>query len=508
MSIVPEVEVLKRQIQETVGNLSAFVEAAAHEGTAVHEVEKGLWQELLRLGHQCLGHFFALVGDGDMGEKVRSDAGQEWQRLDEQHPRRYVSIFGTFDLERVVYGTREGQKIEFVPLDNRLQLPASVYSYLLQDWSQGLCVESAFGRGSATLARMFGLKLSSDGLERINAEMAERVENYRYDRPKPAAETEGEVVVASADGQGIVMRRSADDPAPAAHRTKGEKASQKQMATVGSVYSVDRHVRTPEDVVAALFRDPQEDGDEPPARPKPQHKRVMASLSRVDEDGERPQAGVDIVHEWLANELIERNRKDHTWQRPMVFLYDGQESLWDARQRYLPPSGVNILDFLHVTPRLWKAAHMFHREGSDAAEAFVRERCLRVLQGGVAGVIRGLREMATKHGLSGSKKKTITQVCAYLENNRPRMRYDEYLAAGYPIASGVIEGACRHLVKDRMERAGMHWTPQGAQDMLDVRSVHVDGDWDGYQTYRVEQETRELYPHRSLVEGTQYAMAG
>jgi hypothetical protein len=505
MSIVPQAEVLKRKIHESVGNLSSVVEAAAREGTAVHELEKVVWQELLRLGQQCLSHFFALVGEGDMGERVRSDDGQQWQRLDERHPRRYVSIFGTFDLQRVVYGSREGQKIAFVPLDNRLQLPASVYSYLLQDWSQGLCVESAFGQVAATLARMFGLKLSSDALERINAQMAQRVANYRYDRPKPVAETEGEVVVASADGKGIVMRRSADDPAPAAHRTKGEKASHKQMAMVGSVYTVDRHVRTPEEVVVALFRDPRADGDEPPPRPKPQHKRVMASLSRVDEDG--AQAGVAIVHEWMVNELIERNRKDQAWQRPMVFLYDGQESLWDARERYLPSRGANVLDFLHVTPRLWKAAHVFHREGSAAAETFVRQRCLGVLQGRVAGVIRGLREMATKHGLSGSKRKTITQVCAYLEKNRPRMRYDEYLAAGYPIASGVIEGACRHLVKDRMERAGMHWTPQGAQNMLDVRSVHVDGHWDAYQTYRMERETRELYPHRCLVEGTQYAMA-
>jgi hypothetical protein len=505
MSIVLQTEVIQQQIQQTVGNLGPFVEAAARNGTAVHEVEKGLWQELLRLGQQCLSRFFALVGEGDLGETVRSDDGQQWQRLDERHCRRYVSIFGTFDLQRVVYGSREGQKLAFVPLDNRLQLPASVYSYLLQDWSQGLCVESAFGQVAATLARMFGLKLSSDALERINTQMAQRVADYRYDRPKPVAETEGEVVVASGDGKGIVMRRPADDPAPAAHRTKGEKASHKQMAMVGSVYTVDRHVRTPEEVVAALFRDPREDGDEPPARPKPQQKRVMASLSRSDANG--VQAGVDIVHEWMVNELIERNRQDQAWRRPMVSLYDGQELLWEARQRYLPSCSVNILDFLHVTPRLWQAAHVFHPEGSDAAEAFVRERCLRVLQSRVTGVIRGLREMATKHGLSGSKKKTITQVCAYLEKNRSRMRYDEYLAAGYPIASGVIEGACRHLVKDRMERAGMHWTPKGAQAMLDVRSVQVDGDWDGYQTYRIERETRELYPHRYLVEGTQYTLA-
>ena len=507
MSILHQAELLKQQIQQTIGRLGTFVEAAAQAGTPVHEVEKGLWQELLRLGRHCLSHFFALVGDGDLGATVTQDLGQPWQRLEQRHTRRYVSIFGTFWLERVVYGSREGQKIEFVPLDTRLQLPASVYSYLLQDWSQGLCVESAFAQVAQTLERLFEITVSVDGLERINEQMAERVEDYRQDRPQPAPQTEGELVVASGDGKGIVMRRSADNPAPAAHRTKGEKASQKQMALVASVYTVDRHVRTPEEVVAALFRDPCAEATPAPARPKPKNKRVMASLTRRDQSGAE-QAAVDSAHDWMLNELVERNRHEQCWQRPMIFLYDGQESLWEARARHLPACGVDILDLLHVTPRLWKAAHVFHREGSEAATDFVRGRCLRVLQGQVEGVIRGLREMATKHGLVGSKKKTITQVCAYLEKNRARMRYDEYLAAGYPIASGVIEGACRHLVKDRMERAGMHWTPQGAQAMLDVRSMHLDGDWDGYQAYRIQRETHQLYPQRSRVEGNLYALAG
>jgi hypothetical protein len=506
MSIVHETTVLQQQIQQTVGRLDAFVEAAAREGKAVHEVEKGLWQELLQLGRHCLGYFFALAGDGDVGDTVPNDDGPQWQRLEQLHLRSYVSIFGTFHLERVAYGSREGQKIAFVPLDNRLQLPAGVYSYLLQDWSQGLCVESAFGPVSRTLKRIFDLSVSVDGLERINGQMAERVEAYRQDRPQPAAQTEGELMIASADGKGIVMRRTADDPAPAAHRSKGEKASQKRMAMVASVYTVDRHVRTPEEVVAALFRDARDEDDERPARPQPQNKRVMASLARVDEEGEH--TAVDVVHDWMLNELIERNRVEQRWQRPMVYLYDGQEALWEARERRLPTTGVDILDLLHVTPRLWQAAHVFYREGSDEAEVFVRERCLRVLQGRVEGVIRGLREMGTKQGLTGSKKKTLAQTCAYLEKNRGRMRYDEYLAAGYPIASGVIEGACRHLVKDRMERAGMHWTPAGAQAMLDVRSIQVDGDWDGYQTYRIDRERRTLYPHRHLVEGCQYAMGG
>jgi hypothetical protein len=115
-------------MQQTLANLGTLVEDAAHQGTAIHELEKAIWQALLRLGQQCLGHFFALLGDGDMGETVCSNDGQQWHRLDQPHQRRDVSIFGTFALLRGVYGSREGQKIAFVPLDNRLQLPASVYS--------------------------------------------------------------------------------------------------------------------------------------------------------------------------------------------------------------------------------------------------------------------------------------------------------------------------------------------------------------------------------------------
>jgi hypothetical protein len=161
---------------------------------------------------------------------------------------------------------------------------------------------------------------------------------------------------------------------------------------------------------------------------------------------------------------------------------------------------VGILDLLHVTPRLWQAAHVVHEEGSRKAEDFVRDRLLRVLQGEAAGVIRGLREMTTKRGLAGAKKRTMRTVGGYLEANRERMRYHEYLAAGYPIASGVVEGACRHLVKDRMERAGMHWTIPGAQAMLDVRSIHVSGLWEEYQQFRIAEEIEALYPHRTLVE--------
>jgi hypothetical protein len=263
---------------------------------------------------------------------------------------------------------------------------------------------------------------------------------------------------------------------------------------------VDRHVRRPEEVVAALFRD----GPEPAARPRPCHKRVWASLPQEDEAGV-VRTGPEVVYAWLLNEVAERN--PHLGKE-MVHLCDGQEALWQARAAHLPARNTtDVLDLLHVTPRLGRAAHLFYPEGSRQAEAFARAQILRVLRGEVARVVRGLRRRGARRGLSGAKKAALAKVCAYLRANRERMRYDEYLAKGYPVASGVIEGACRHLVKDRMERAGMHGTEAGAQAMLDVRSTYVNGDWEAYQAYRITRETNRLYPHRQLVEGAQYFMA-
>src|SRR5207248_11193416 len=113
----------------------------------------------------------------------------------------------------------------------------------------------------------------------------------------------------------------------------------------------------------------------------------------------------------------------------------------------------------------------------------------------------------TERGPKGSKKKAVGKSCADMSAHPRRMQYAAYVAKGYPNASGVIEGACRHLVKDRMERAGMHWTPAGAQAMLDVRSTYVNGDWEHYQAYRIQRETQRLYPHRHLAEGPQFCMA-
>ena len=484
-------------------DLFAFARLAAEEGLPAHDVEEALWKRILLLGREALGLFFRLQGTGDVGTELALPDGSTARRLPESHTRTYRSVFGDFTLPRTSYGSREGQAITFVPLDNRLQLPASDYSYLLQRWDTALGCESAFGRVRATLLDILGVDQPVDSLERIVRLGAAHVQAFRDGRPVPEPDEEGELFVLSADGKGVPMRRGGDDPRPKAKRGKGDKANKKRMAVVGAIYSVDRHPRTASEVVAALFRDVRPLGVPSPGRPEPVSKHLWARLSQAA-DGNLSEP-IDAVFGWLE---AERNRRDPKGTKEIVCLMDGQEALWDGSHRHLRSEVVEVLDLLHVTPRLWQAAHVFHKEGSVEAATFVRERLLRVLRGEVKGVVMGLLRQGTLAKLPVVKAKALRKVCRYLKANAGRMRYGEYLAKGYPIASGVIEGACRHYVKDRMERSGMRWSQAGAQAMLDLRSEYLNGDWERFQAFRIQAETAKLYPHRQTLDSVSWHLAG
>jgi len=321
--------------------------------------------------------------------------------------------------------------------------------------------------------------------------MAEAAPVFRELQPAPQPKDEGELLVVTEDNKGIPMVRPTKAAPAGSHRKKGEKANKKQMACIGCVYTVDRHVRTPKEMEATLFRDEDRPRSQPP---KAQQKRYWAELTR-EENGVAVHAQTEVFQH-MRDEVALRRRPGQI----MIHLCDGQISLETDREKHLPHDEhtVDILDLMHVSTRLWDAAHLYYAEGSDAARQFVRELLRRVLEGKASRVIGSLRRRGTKQGLRGKKAERLKQLCGFLEKNLHRMRYDEYLRAGYPIATGVIEGACRHVIKDRMERSGMRWQVPGAHAMLQLRAIRANGDWDAFQGARIRYEIACLYPHRRL----------
>lgn len=483
---------------QLAADLDGFVRQAAGEGRSLADVERSVLDSVLAMGFTAINTFVELQGDGDLGETVTTEDGSTLVRSDERVSRKLRTIFGRHTFFQFAYARGVKRKVELRPLDARMSLPTGVASYLLEEFSQFFCVEQAFGTARRSLATVLRQDVCVDTLERINHRVGEQADDYLDRLPVPPTDQEGEVLVFTGDGKGVPMVKPDAARVPVCGEAP-QRPGNRRMATLACVYSVDRYVRTPEDVVAALFRD----DDRPPTsdRPQPRFKHTLARFGRTYEDGDGT-IEVSSAFEsfsWASGQVAARQRKE----QPLVRLMDGQESLWNAADACLESeSDADILDIIHVASYVRRAAKVFHAH-EEYREAFSRDRLLRILRGETAGVVSGLRQMASKRKLSGEHGKEIVTVCRYFENNLSRMRYDEYLRAGYPIASGVIEGACRHLVKDRMERTGMRWRLEPAASMLSVRAVFQSSYWSQFHQHRIDTEQASLHPHRSLLHNYQ-----
>jgi hypothetical protein len=493
LPLTPEQQACSTKIDQglkTFWNLVQRIQHAADRQQPIHQVEEFLFRDLLVIGRRLLQAFVDMAGTGDVGPTLTlagdspADPDRELPRLDQRHKRPYLSIFDEITIERTCYGH---DRVEAAPLDARLHLPQRQYSYLLQQWLGSFVVDDAHAEAIRKLGTILGVEITVRASEDLNREQASDVEVFQDRLPVPDAAEEGPLLVVTADCKGVPLVRKAlppeeatDTPLPALanrRRGKGEKANKKKMAAVGAVYTIEPFVREADDVIGEVMRKKARE-----RRPRPQNKRVRAELL----------VGKVALFVWLADEVIRRNPQG---SKRVIFLSDGERALHDRQSEYLPEETVCILDLFHVMERLWKVAWCFFEEGTQKHEAhqWVEERLKRLLEGRVDSVIRGMRYQATQRGLKGQKRKTVRDAAEYFEGNRDRMKYDEYLAAGYPIGSGVVEGACRHLVKDRMERTGMRWLPSGAQAMLDLRATYLNGDWNAFWDFHMTQEDQRLY---------------
>src|SRR5271157_403101 len=461
LPLTPEQQACENHIDQglkTFWSLVEHLQHAADQHQPMDQVEETIFRNLLVIGRWMLQAFLDFAGAGDVGPALTvsgnsaSEADQELPRLDQPRKRPYLSIFGEIDIERICYGHG---RVEAAPLDAQLHLPQRQYSYLFQRWLGAFVVDDAHAEAIRKLGTILGLEIAVKASEDLNREQASDVEVFQDNLPVPAPEDEGPLMVVTADCKGVPLVRKAvqeiDEPrgpsgssghgrsSGCRRRGKGEKANKKQMAAVGAVYTIKPFVRTADDVIEEVMREKARQ-----RRPSPQNKRVRAELL----------VGKVALFLWLAQETIRRNPQGI---KPVIFLSDGERALHDRQSEYLPENTICILDLFHVLERLWKAAWCFFEEKTQKREAhqWVEERLKRLLEGKVDSVIRGLRYQTTQRGLKGQKRKTVLDAAGYYARNRDRMKYDEYLAAGYPIGSGVVEGACRHLVKDRLERTGM-----------------------------------------------------
>ncbi|MGZ0170421.1 MAG: ISKra4 family transposase, partial [Planctomycetales bacterium] len=252
-------------------------------------------------------------------------------------------------------------------------------------------------------------------------------------------------------------------------------------------YTVDRFSRTIDQVLDEVLRK-----ECARSRPRPQHRRLYGDMTRaLPDDLDTEFDGRVGVFSWLSHEVSTRSGDG---SRPVICLMDGEHKLWARKRELLPEGVVEVLDLWHVMHRLWDVAKALHGADDAASRDSVSQRLRQILSGNVGRVIGGLRQTLTKRRLRKAAAETIASTVTYFSNNRNRMRYDECLREGYPIASGVIEGPCRHVVGDRLDRTGPRWTVEGAISMPATRTTYLSDDWHDYQKFRIKREQTRLHP--------------
>ena len=474
------------QVRAEVEELLGIVTGPSSQQQSAAAVELAIFRRLLRLGAMLLGLFFEARGAVKPVGPITSADGTPLR----YHDRRsigYVSIFGKLRVWRHAF-TAPGQPV-VCPLDAALSLPERCYSDVLREWATYGATDGAYRASQAVLERVLGLTLSVQAIETAVEEDATDVAAFLTELPAASPEPTGRLLVVQADGKGVPMVPSETGVSTGqreVRRKRGQPPGTKKEAIVTAVYTLDPTPRRPEDVLATLL--PLE-GDTAPApadradRSRPVGKELRATLD-----------GKAAAVTRLAARAAQYDGP-HVQQR--LALTDGADALQRAMQAALPDYPL-VLDIIHALEHLWEAANGLLGERHPERTAWVRTRLDQFLHGQALAVAADLRALAAAPASRATASALLIRTAAYYERNAPHMRYDVYLAAGWPIGTGVVEGACRHLVKDRLEQAGMRWTRCGAQALLDLRAIRLNGQWDAYWRFHRRRQHLERYPTTPL----------
>jgi hypothetical protein len=433
-------------------------------------MERDLWKSMLQLGRGLMATFLVRRAEEvapptvSLGEATALPYHEEVQRS-------YHCVFGKIRFARRYY-YRPGQGA--FPADADLNLPPNACSDLVREWQERLGAYIPYTEANTILESFLGHPFSNRALQEALQEDAEPVLAF-YEQADPhLPDLQATLLVMQADGKGVPLVKDRA-PQAAVRPGKGAKPGKKE-AVVTSVYTLVPAPRTPESVVASLFH--PEIPTRPLRRGGPHDKWLWATL-------EGKSAALQVTAE-----QVRRREGAHIAHR--LALTDGAEALQTRVQTQFPDFTL-ILDFIHADEYLWKAANALLGETAVERTAWVEARTLQMLSGQITAVVADLNEIAGRQQTSKTARQVLSSVAAYYERNQAYMQYDHYLAAGWPIASGVIEGACRHLVKDRCELSGMRWTQAGAEALLRLRSVAENGDWESFHAYRRRQRQLGVY---------------
>lgn len=495
-----DVEALRVKQRKLLQEICEYVSGAALKKD-LYGVESDLFRYVLSLGHAFLCEVIARHGSGKVQGPIDVGEGELPYHMDKG--TTYQSVFGEVSINRAYYWSK-GEEGAF-PLDAELNLPERRYSYLLDQWVQGSIVEMPYDKSVDRFAELLGIPVTKLGQQNVAREVGRYFTEFYRQKSVFDPATEGSILGVQADGKGVRMIGSEKPQAVSKDRKprrgKGEKSGGlRRMAVATADFTFNPGPRSAEQMVAVLMKEHiQGEAAQNPGQKK----------DRRGEKGAREALNVQVAASMAGKqvafaELAERvGRRDPEGEKPIVVFLDGERALEDQLLICFREAGLEaridavVLDILHVMEYLWEAGTALHGEKGTGRTAWVREHALAILEGRVGRVIGGLKQILTKQDLRTSQVKALQKAITYFENHKHMMHYDRYLALGYPIATGLIEGTCGSLIKDRADRSGSRWSAAGIQAVLNLRAVMKNGDWDDYWSYYMRAEHDRLYSRLS-----------
>jgi hypothetical protein len=475
--------------------LVAELQAPGAAGLTAYELEQfvaGRGREVLRQMVQDHLELRAAREEETVREHGRAVAGPDGitrSRVETGHGRLLATLFGTVRVTRCAW--RRPGAANVYPADAVLSLPAPRHSHTLARLAVLEAARGSFEAAHAAITGRCGPVMGKRQIEQaVVAAAGDIAAFYAVGIPVPC--TASTLLVLSADAKGIVMRpgalRAATARAAARQgkmRTRlvaGEKPNRKRMATLACVYDAEPAPRRPHDVIAP----PGGRHGHRTLRPGPKARAKWLAGS-VEHD----------PAEVIAAAFDQAEARDPARRRTWVVLVDGAEHQLGLIRAEAALRGVQItilIDLIHVLEYLWKAAWSLHAAGDPAAEDWVAVKALAVLAGDSARAAAEITAETDAAGLTAAQRNGADTCVRYLSSKQEFLRYDKALAAGWPIATGVIEGACRHLIGDRLDITGARWGLDGAEAVLTLRAVISNGDFDEYWRFHLAREHQRLYP--------------
>lgn len=471
------------QGRECFEHIIGFLDSGKSNSMDMSQLEKELEKRGRELMRTLLQEYLDKRSPGTSCEPVLdADGIRRTERPGQE--REIETVFGRVKLSRSGYAEKGRRSLH--PLDGELNLSPDLYSLELQRRVAEEAAKNSFEEVVETIDKTTGGHVPKRQAEEVAQRAARDFDAfYEMRQCQPSEENNtGSILTITADGKGVVLHekdlREKTRKAAKKRRqkmgnrlSKGEKKNAKRMATVAAVYTTSSIERVPEDLLS-------EGGSriDKLKCPPIENKRVWASLEKTPE-------------QVITEAFTEAESRDPSHEKTWVGLVDGNNTQINILKKIARAKGIEltiIVDIIHVTEYLWEAGRAFHPESGPELEKWVQHRLKKILQGKAGHMAGGMRRSATRKKFSSKKRAPVDKCATYLLNKSPYLRYDRYLADGLPIATGVIEGACRHLVKDRMEITGAKWGLQGAEAVLRLRALRSSNDFDEYWMFHEKCE--------------------